>query len=58
MKIVSSIIILLLFQNLKAQEADGYWDRDRITTKEIKVAAGEKITIKSEDFPTGTTELV
>ncbi len=49
---------MLLFQNLKAQEADGYWDRDRITTKEIKVAAGEKITIKSEDFPTGTTELV
>lgn len=58
MKIVNSIFLLLLFQTLSSQTADGYWDKDRITTKEIKVAAGEKITIKSEDFPTGTTEIV
>ena len=58
MKTLNSLLILIFFQNLSAQNADGYWDRDRITTKEVKVAAGEKITIKSEDLPTGTTELV
>lgn len=41
-----------------AQEADGYWDRERITNKEIKLSAGDKIIIKSEDLPIGTTEFV
>lgn len=58
MKIINCILILFLFLNITAQESDGYWDKERITSKEIKVAAGNKITIKSEDFPTGTTELV
>src|SRR5689334_8914816 len=41
-----------------AQDADGYWDRERITNKEIKLSAGDKIVIKSEDLPDGTTEFV
>ncbi|MEO8516134.1 MAG: hypothetical protein ABI426_05285 [Flavobacterium sp.] len=41
-----------------AQEADGYWDRERITNKEIKLSAGDKIVIKSEELPEGTTEFV
>lgn len=39
-------------------QQDGYWDKERITNKQIVVAAGEKIIIKSEDFPVGTTEIV
>lgn len=41
-----------------AQQVDGYWDKERITNKEIKLSAGDKIIIKSEDFPIGTTEFV
>ncbi|MFC4816671.1 MULTISPECIES: tetratricopeptide repeat protein [unclassified Flavobacterium] len=41
-----------------AQSADGYWDNQRITNKEIKLSAGEKIIVKSEDLPVGTTEFV
>jgi hypothetical protein len=41
-----------------AQETDGYWDKERITNKEIKLSAGDKIIIRSEDFPIGTTEFV
>lgn len=35
---------------------DGYWDNQRITNKEIKLSAGQRTIIKSEDFPDGTTE--
>lgn len=41
-----------------AQNPQGYWDKERITFKEVTLAAGSKITIKSEDFPAGTTEIL
>lgn len=40
------------------QSADGYWDNQRATTKEITLSAGNKVLVKSEDFPVGTTEFV
>jgi tetratricopeptide (TPR) repeat protein len=54
------IVVLLLvgsFYNAFAQK-DGYWDKDRATTKEIIVKAGDRITVKTEDLPVGTTEIV
>ena len=48
---------LLLSFSLSAQET-GYWDKTRVTTKEISLAAGDRISIKSEDFPKGTTEII
>lgn len=53
------LFILFIGSNASfAQEIDGYWDKERITNKEIKLSAGDKIIIKSEDFPVGTTEFV
>lgn len=40
-----------------SQSVSGYWDKDRATTKEVKLGPGERIFVKSEDFPVGTTEL-
>lgn len=37
---------------------NGYWDKDRATTREILVPAGDRIVIRTENFPLGTTELV
>jgi tetratricopeptide (TPR) repeat protein len=51
------IIILFISKNTFAQQ-DGYWDKDRATTKEIIVTAGDRMTVKTEDLPTGTTELI
>lgn len=54
------IFVLLLissFYNVFAQK-DGYWDKERATTKEIIVSAGDRITVKTEDLPVGTTEVV
>lgn len=39
-------------------QKDGFWDKERATTKEIKLSAGKRILIKAEDLPVGTTEFV
>ena len=53
------LLLLLIFLSLKAfSQTDGFWDKERATHKEIKVSAGQRIVIKTEDLPIGTTELV
>ena len=49
---MSSFSVSLLAQK------DGYWDKTRSTTEEITVSARERIIIKTEDLPEGTTEMV
>jgi tetratricopeptide (TPR) repeat protein len=55
-------VLLLLFGSIFCQSSfaqqDGYWDKDRATTKEIIVSARDRIIIKTDDFPVGTTELI
>ncbi|ENA1795102.1 hypothetical protein ABF176_001934 [Flavobacterium psychrophilum] len=55
MKIIKTAF---LFLTTIAFAQDGYWDNQRITNKEIKLSAGKRKIIKSEDFPDGTTEFV
>ena len=56
-------IFLLLFAvfccspSLQAQKT-GYWDKERATSKEIIVSARDRIIIKTDDLPVGTTEVV
>lgn len=51
------ILSSFCFSSLFAQKT-GYWDKERATTKEILVPARDRIIIKSEDLPVGTTEIV
>lgn len=39
-------------------QKDGYWDKERATTKEIIVSARDRIIIKTDELPAGTTEVV
>ncbi len=39
-------------------QQDGYWDKERSTSKQIIVPAKDRLVIKSDDFPVGTTEIV
>ena len=55
---IFTLVFLLINGISIAQQSQGYWDKERTTSKEIKVSAGEKIIVKSEDFPEGTTEFV
>lgn len=52
-----TVLSAVFFQFVIAQP-EGYWDKDRATSKEIIVAAGNRVVVKSEDLPVGTTEIV
>jgi tetratricopeptide (TPR) repeat protein len=56
-KIVFLLFVSIFYQSVFAQQ-DGYWDKDRATTKEIIISARDRIVIKTDDFPVGTTELI
>ncbi|MTH16794.1 hypothetical protein [Flavobacterium sp. LC2016-01] len=55
-KIILSLLITISFNSFA--QKDGYWDKERATTKEIIVSARDRITINTEDLPVGTTEIV
>jgi hypothetical protein len=51
-------ILFLISTSTVFSQKDGYWDKARATTEEITVSARERIIIKTQDFPEGTTEVV
>lgn len=57
MKFFYVLFFGIFYVSLSAQTT-GYWDKNRTTTKEIALGAGDRIAIKSEDFPKGTTEII
>jgi tetratricopeptide (TPR) repeat protein len=52
------LFLLLITANTVFSQKDGYWDKSRATTEEITVSARDRIIIKTQDFPEGTTEVV
>ncbi|MFV8376128.1 tetratricopeptide repeat protein [Flavobacterium sp. LB1P62] len=52
------LILFLITTNTIFSQKDGYWDKARATTEEITVSARDRIIIKTQDFPEGTTEIV
>ena len=56
-KILFVLLSTLSYPTLFAQK-DGYWDKERATKREIVVSARERIVIKTEELPVGTTEVV
>ncbi|MBP6181606.1 hypothetical protein [Flavobacterium sp.] len=52
------LFLLLITANTIFSQKDGYWDKARATTEEISVSARDRIIIKTQEFPEGTTEVV
>ncbi|TDE53432.1 tetratricopeptide repeat protein [Flavobacterium sp. GT3P67] len=52
------LFLFLITVNTVFSQKDGYWDKTRATTEEITVSARDRIIIKTQDFPEGTTEVV
>ncbi|RYZ49864.1 MAG: hypothetical protein EOP49_15275, partial [Sphingobacteriales bacterium] len=50
-------VTLVLCGNFSTAQS-GYWDRERATSKEFIVPAGNRVVIKTLNFPVGTTEVV
>lgn len=59
MSLKKIVFVLLIgsFYSSYAQK-DGYWDKERATTKEVVVTAGDRSVVAIEDLPVGTTEVV
>jgi tetratricopeptide (TPR) repeat protein len=57
LKKVALFLLIAVSYSSYAQK-DGYWDKERATTKEIIVSARDRILLKTEDLPVGTTEIV
>jgi tetratricopeptide (TPR) repeat protein len=59
---IQKLFFVLLISSISSNtifgQKDGYWDKERATKKEIVVSARERIVIKTEDLPVGTTEVV
>lgn len=57
-----SKLFFVLFISISIPSAfaqkDGYWDKERAFKKEVVVAARDRIIIKTDDLPVGTTEVV
>lgn len=52
------IVLALMFTLNSFAQTDGYWDKERATTKEVTLSAGKRTLLKTEDLPVGTTEFV
>lgn len=57
-KYFTFLVLFLISINTVFSQKDGYWDKTRATTEEISVSARDRIIIKTQDFPEGTTEVV
>ncbi|MDI6033445.1 hypothetical protein QLS91_10205 [Flavobacterium sp. LB2P84] len=57
-KYFTVLFLFLITTNVVLSQKDGYWDKTRATTEEITVSARDRIIIKTQDFPEGTTEVV
>ncbi|AWG22389.1 hypothetical protein FFWV33_13075 [Flavobacterium faecale] len=56
-KVYLLLFISICFQSIHAQK-EGYWDKERAMTREITVSARDRMIVKTDDFPIGTTELI
>ncbi|PTT17368.1 hypothetical protein DBR27_01485 [Flavobacterium sp. HMWF030] len=57
LKKIALFLFITISYSTYAQK-DGFWDKERATTKEIIVSARDRIVLKTEDLPVGTAEIV
>ncbi len=55
---MKKIFILLLITQISFAQKDGFWDKERAFTKEIKLLAGNRTLVKIDDLPEGASEFV
>ena len=56
-KIVYLVSAVLFSSSIYAQK-DGFWDKERAFTKEIKLSSGNRTLVKIDDLPEGASEFV
>lgn len=56
---IHKILTLLVFSTtFSFAQQDGFWDKERAFTKEIKLSSGNRVVVKIDDLPEGASEFV
>lgn len=55
---MKKIFLFLLISQFSFAQKDGFWDKERAFTKEIKLSSGNRTLVKIDDLPEGTSEFV
>jgi hypothetical protein len=57
-ELMKKLLLLLCMTQISFAQKEGYWDKERATTKEVVLTAGKRILLKTEALPIGTTEFL
>lgn len=52
------VALLFLTAFFSYAQQDGFWDKERAFTKEIKLGSGSRVVVKIDDLPEGASEFV
>lgn len=52
------LALLVLSTTFSFAQLDGFWDKERAFTKEIKLSSGNRVVVKIDDLPEGASEFV
>jgi len=52
------VALLFLTTFFSYAQQDGFWDKERAFTKEIKLGSGNRVVVKIDDLPEGASEFV
>jgi tetratricopeptide (TPR) repeat protein len=55
---MKKIFLFLLIAQISFAQKDGFWDKERAFTKEIKLSSGDRTLVKIDDLPEGASEFV
>lgn len=55
---MKKIFLLLLISQFTFAQKDGFWDKERAFTKEIKLSSGNRTLVKIDDLPEGASEFI
>lgn len=55
---MKKIFLFLLITQISFAQKDGFWDKERAFTKEIKLSSGNRTLVKIDDLPEGASEFV
>jgi hypothetical protein len=55
---MKKIFLFLLIAQISFAQKDGFWDKERSFTKEIKLSSGNRTLVKIDDLPEGASEFV
>lgn len=55
---MKKLVFFLFISTFSLAQKDGFWDKERAFTKEIKLGSGNRTLVKVDELPEGTSEFV